>query len=70
MESRVEWLKRQISTLEDELKEIRIAPYYNAHTHPGRERRLASLLNAHRRELAAASQITIEYRTMAPLWKR
>jgi hypothetical protein len=69
MESRVEWLKRQISTIEGELKELREGGY-NAHAHPGRARRLGSLLNSHRRELAEGSQIKIEYRSIAPLWKR
>jgi hypothetical protein len=54
VESRVEWLKRQISTIERELKELRDG--YNAHSHPGRARRLGSLLNSHRRELAATKQ--------------
>lgn len=69
MESRVQWLKRQISTIEGELKELREGGY-NAHAHPGRARRLATLLNSHRRELEVASQIAIEYRPIAPLWKR
>jgi molybdopterin synthase catalytic subunit len=69
VESRVEWLKRQILTIECELKELREGGY-NAHAHPGRARRLATLLNSHRRELFSASQITIEYRRpIAPLWR-
>jgi hypothetical protein len=69
VESRVEWLKRQISTIESELKELREGGY-NPHAHPGRDRRLAALLSMHRRELAEGSQIKIEYRPIAPLWKR
>lgn len=74
MESRVEWLKRQISTVESELKELRESGY-NPHAHPGRARRLATLLNSHRRELAAARQIAIDYRPLGmyallDLWSR
>ena len=69
MEDRREWLQRQISTIEGDLRELREGAY-NPRAVPARARNLSILLNRHRRELAGARQITIEYRSIEPLWKR
>jgi hypothetical protein len=61
MEKREDWLKRQISTIEADLRELREGAY-NPRAVPARARNLSILLNRHRRELDAVRQITIEYR--------
>jgi len=50
MEKREEWLKRQISTIEADLKDLREGPY-NPRAVPARARNLSTLLNKYRREL-------------------
>lgn len=57
-ETRSDWLKRQIRTLDADLREYRDGKY-SAHSHPGRARRVRELLATHRRELAALAQMPL-----------